>query len=75
MEAAVADGGVPFFVGATSGSTVLGSFDPLVDLAKVSALAESSMLQPLCYHDLWSRPFLICTALCIHAVAALFYQS
>ena len=43
MEAAVADGGVPFFVGATAGSTVLGSFDPLVDLAKVSALSKSDL--------------------------------
>lgn len=42
MEAAVANGGVPFFVGATSGSTVLGAFDPLVDLAKASARAETS---------------------------------
>lgn len=30
-----ADGGVPFFVGATSGSTVRGAFDPLVALAAV----------------------------------------
>lgn len=42
VEAAVANGGVPFFVGATSGSTVLGAFDPLVDLAKASARAETS---------------------------------
>ena len=52
MEAAVANGGVPFFVGATSGSTVLGSFDPLVDLAKARALAEKSNLagdvMPIC---------------------------
>ena len=44
MEAALAGGGVPFFVGATSGSTVLGAFDPLVDLAKASAWAETSSL-------------------------------
>ncbi|KAK9843716.1 hypothetical protein WJX81_003497 [Elliptochloris bilobata] len=35
VEAALARGGVPFFVGATAGSTVLGAFDPLVELAKV----------------------------------------
>ena len=37
VAAAVAEGGVPFFVGATAGSTVLGAFDPLVDLAKARA--------------------------------------
>jgi glutamate/tyrosine decarboxylase-like PLP-dependent enzyme len=30
-------GGIPFFVGATSGTTVLGGFDPLPDLADVSS--------------------------------------
>ena len=37
MEASVAAGGTPFFVGATCGSTVLGTFDPLPELAQVRA--------------------------------------
>lgn len=35
VAAARAGGGEPFFVGATSGTTVLGSFDPLDGLADV----------------------------------------
>jgi len=38
----VAAGGTPFFVGATCGSTVLGSFDPLPELAQVSAIWRDS---------------------------------
>lgn len=37
VEQTLAAGGVPFFVGATAGSTVLGAFDPLSELARVSA--------------------------------------
>ena len=37
MEQTLATGGMPFFVGATAGSTVLGAFDPLSELARVSA--------------------------------------
>lgn len=35
LEATVAEGKRPFFVGATAGSTVLGAFDPLEELADV----------------------------------------
>jgi len=42
VEASVAAGGTPFFVGATCGSTVLGSFDPLPELAQVSAIWRDS---------------------------------
>jgi len=37
VEACVAAGGTPFFVGATCGSTVLASFDPLPEIAQVRA--------------------------------------
>ncbi len=37
VEQTLAAGGMPFFVGATAGSTVLGAFDPLSELARVSA--------------------------------------
>ena len=36
VEQTVAAGGTPFFVGATAGSTVLGAFDPLPELAQVN---------------------------------------
>ena len=35
IEEAKADGGVPFFVCATAGTTVLGAFDPINDIADV----------------------------------------
>jgi len=33
MEKSLSDGGVPFLVAATAGTTVLGSFDPFNDVA------------------------------------------
>ncbi len=35
LEAAKASGGTPFFVSCTAGTTVLGSFDPIHDIADV----------------------------------------
>ncbi|ELU00176.1 hypothetical protein CAPTEDRAFT_151334 [Capitella teleta] len=35
IEQALAEGGVPFFVAATAGTTVLGAFDPINDIADV----------------------------------------
>lgn len=37
LEAAVASGAVPFFIGATAGTTVLGAFDPLPACADLAA--------------------------------------
>lgn len=35
IQEAIADGGVPFFVCATAGTTVLGAFDPINDIADI----------------------------------------
>ena len=35
IEAAKKDGAIPFFVSATAGTTVVGAFDPLPDIADV----------------------------------------
>lgn len=35
VERALAEGGVPFMVSATAGTTVMGAFDPLEDIADV----------------------------------------
>ncbi|KAJ2028628.1 Glutamate decarboxylase 2 [Coemansia sp. S610] len=37
VERALADGGAPFFVNATAGTTVLGAFDPIDEIAAVCA--------------------------------------
>ena len=75
MQAALAGGGVPFFVGATSGSTVLGAFDPLVDLAKASAWAENEQSCRLCVVLICGSAHCWCVRVptpktCINALAA-----
>ena len=42
IEAAKAQGGTPFFVGATAGTTVTGAFDPLEPIVNVSQSCPTS---------------------------------